>query len=114
MVEIISPPITTVAKGFCTSPPAPVLIAIGIKPKAGTRAVINTALNLDLVACITIRMESCQPSAFNLLNSDTNKIPFKTATPNKAIKPTPAEMLKGISLAHKAKIPPMADNGMAV
>ena len=59
-------------------------------------------------------MESCQPSAFNLLNSDTNKIPFKTATPNKAIKPTPAEILKGISLAHKAKIPPMADNGMAV
>ena len=50
MVEIMSPPITTVAKGFCTSPPAPVLMAIGIKPKAGTKAVINTALNLDFVA----------------------------------------------------------------
>ena len=114
MVDIIKPPITTVAKGFCTSPPAPVLMAMGIKPKAGTKAVINTALNFDLVACITIRIESCHPSAFNLLNSETNKMPFKTATPNKAINPTPADILNGISLAHKAKIPPIADNGMAV
>ena len=49
-VERISPPITTVASGFCTSPPAPVLIAIGINPSDGTSAVMSTALIFDLVA----------------------------------------------------------------
>ena len=89
-------------------------MAIGIKPSAGTSAVINTALNLDLVACITIRVISCQPSDLSLLNSVTNNIPFNTATPNNAIKPTPAEILNGILLAHSAKIPPIADKGIAV
>ena len=41
-------------------------------------------------------------------------MPFKTATPNKAIKPTPADILNGISLILNAIIPPMADNGIAV
>ena len=43
-----------------------------------------------------------------------NTIPFNTATPNKAMKPTPAEILKGISRNHKAKIPPIAESGIAV
>ena len=42
MVEEIIPPITTVAKGRCTSAPAPTLNAIGIKPKLATKAVIHT------------------------------------------------------------------------
>ena len=46
-VEVISPPMTTVARGLCTSAPAPVLKAIGIKPKQATRAVIETGLSLD-------------------------------------------------------------------
>ena len=41
-------------------------------------------------------------------------IPLSTATPNNAIKPTPAEILNGIPLINKAKTPPMALIGMAV
>ena len=41
-------------------------------------------------------------------------IPFNTATPNKAIKPIPAEILKGICRIHKAATPPIAASGMAV
>ena len=40
-------------------------------------------------------------------------MPFKTATPNKAIKPTPADILKGIPLINKANTPPIAAKGMA-
>ena len=49
----------------------------------------------------------------NLFISVNNTIPFNTATPNKAIKPTPAEILKGMSLNQSANTPPMAENGMA-
>ena len=89
-------------------------MAIGIKPSDGTSAVMSTALIFDLVACITMRLTSCQPAALSLLNSETNRIPFNTATPNSAIKPTPAEILNGISRIHSAKIPPVADSGIAV
>ncbi|MNE47292.1 hypothetical protein D3C80_1416920 [compost metagenome] len=41
-------------------------------------------------------------------------IPFNTATPNKAIKPIPALILKGIPRSIRAKIPPIALIGMAV
>lgn len=37
-----SPPITTVARGLCTSAPAEEEIAIGKKPKLATDAVIRT------------------------------------------------------------------------
>ena len=49
-----------------------------------------------------------------LLNSATNTIPLSTAIPNKAIKPTPALILKGIPLRAKNKIPPIVDSGIAV
>lgn len=42
IVEETTPPITTVAKGRCTSAPIPVLSAIGMKPKLATIAVIST------------------------------------------------------------------------
>lgn len=42
IVDEIMPPITTVAKGRCTSAPVPVAKAIGIKPSEATNAVINT------------------------------------------------------------------------
>ena len=54
------------------------------------------------------------PILFKWLNSDIKTIPFNTATPNKAIKPTPALILKGIPLSAKKKIPPIVDNGIAV
>ncbi|MOA22656.1 hypothetical protein D3C78_1432300 [compost metagenome] len=41
-------------------------------------------------------------------------IPFNTATPNKAMKPTPADILKGMPLSNNAITPPMADKGTAV
>src|SRR3546814_11983 len=41
-VEEMTPPITTVAKGRCTSAPAPTLNAIGTKPRLATSAVIST------------------------------------------------------------------------
>ena len=42
MVDEMTPPMTTVASGRCTSAPAPVAIAIGTNPSEATRAVINT------------------------------------------------------------------------
>ena len=41
-VEIIKPPMTTVANGRCTSAPAEVAIAIGTNPKDATSPVRNT------------------------------------------------------------------------
>lgn len=46
MVEEIIPPITTVASGLCTSEPAPILNAIGTKPREATSAVIRTGRSL--------------------------------------------------------------------
>ena len=40
-------------------------------------------------------------------------MPFKTATPNNAIKPIPALILNGIPLNRRANTPPIADNGIA-
>jgi hypothetical protein len=37
-----------------------------------------------------------------------------TDTPNNAINPTPADMLKGIPRIHKARTPPMTDKGTVV
>ncbi len=54
------------------------------------------------------------PSFCKWLNSAINTIPFNTATPNNAIKPTPAEILNGIPLINNANTPPIADKGMAV
>ena len=41
-------------------------------------------------------------------------IPLSTATPKRAMKPIPAEILNGNPLSSKAQIPPIADNGIAV
>ena len=45
MVETMRPPMTTVAKGRCTSAPADVATAIGTKPNEATRPVRNTGRN---------------------------------------------------------------------
>ena len=112
-VAVNKPPITTVAKGLCTSAPADDEIAIGRNPKAAAAAVNNTGRNLSVVP---FRINSSMffiPSCFNSLKCSINTIPFKTAIPNKAINPTPAEILKGKSRIHKNKTPPTADKGIA-
>ena len=43
----------------------------------------------------------------------TQTRPLSTATPNKAMKPTPAEMLNGIPRKASAKMPPEAAIGTA-
>ena len=50
-VAVSKPPITTVANGRCTSAPAPLLNAIGKKPKEATAAVIKTGRRRVRVAC---------------------------------------------------------------
>ncbi|CZH23989.1 Uncharacterised protein [Legionella pneumophila] len=40
--------------------------------------------------------------------------PFNTATPDKAINPTPAEIDKGMPRNHKAKTPPVNAKGIPV
>src|ERR1043165_9788103 len=49
----ITPPITTVASGRCTSAPIPVLNAIGKKPRLATKVVINTGRSRVVAASIT-------------------------------------------------------------
>ena len=77
-------------------------------------AVIRTGRNLIFVPSKTLANTSVIPSFFNSLNVLISTIPLSTATPNNAIKPTPAEILNGIPLINKAKTPPMALIGMAV
>ena len=52
-VAVISPPITTVASGFCTSAPAEVDNAIGRKPSEATAAVMITGRNRVFSPLIT-------------------------------------------------------------
>jgi hypothetical protein len=47
MVEVNSPPTTTVASGRCISDPTPVDSNSGIKPNAAINAVIKTGLSRD-------------------------------------------------------------------
>ena len=112
-VAVNSPPITTVASGLCTSAPAPLLSAMGRKPRDATEAVIRIGRNLASVAFTTISFTGDSSVVLKRTISVINTIPFNTATPNKAMKPTPAEILNGISLSHKLNTPPVADNGMA-
>ena len=113
-VAVSKPPITTVANGFCTSAPAPCESAIGKNPNDATVAVINTGRKRILVPSFMRWIMSVIPSFSNWLKVPISTIPFKTATPNNAIKPIPAEMLKGISRMSKANTPPIALIGMAV
>lgn len=50
-VAVTSPPITTVAKGFCDSEPMPVEIAAGNNPIAAIKAVITTGRTLEITPC---------------------------------------------------------------
>ena len=64
-VAVTSPPIITMAKGFCDSEPIPVLMAAGISPIEAIKAVITTGLVLTITA---FRMESFNENfSFKLL-----------------------------------------------
>lgn len=109
-----SPPITTVASGLCTSAPELVESAMGKNPRDATRAVISTGRKRVSVPWKITCFKSFIPSLRKELNSAIRTIPFKTATPKRAMKPIPADMLNGIPRRYNAKIPPIADNGIAV
>ena len=66
------------------------------------------------VPSFTLAITSSQPSFANWLNVPISTIPFNTATPNRAIKPTPADILNGIPLSNSANTPPIAAMGIAV
>ena len=104
---------TTVASGFCTSAPAEFDNAIGKKPSDATVAVISTGRSRTAVPSKITLTRSVSPACRSRLNSPISTMPFSTDTPNRAMKPTPAEILKGISRNQRASMPPMAASGMA-
>jgi len=109
----MSPPMTTVANGRCTSDPIPVLNAIGTKPRLATSAVISTGRRRRSAAR-RIAVRSGTPSARSWRIVDTRTMSPRTATPDSATKPTAAEMLNGIPRAHRAITPPRAAKGTPV
>ena len=104
------PPMTTVASGRCTSLPMPVLNAIGTNPKAVTSAVINTGLSRVNAPC-RIAASSDVPRPCNSLMNVTITNPLSTAIPDSAMKPTAAEIEKGIPRIHRDNTPPVKANG---
>ena len=113
IVDDIIPPMTTVASGRCTSEPIPVLSAIGTKPSDATSAVVNTGRSLVSAPSI-MAVSNATPSRRSSLIKDTITKPFNIAMPDNAIKPTAAEIEKGISRINKAKIPPVNAKGTPV
>lgn len=112
-VDTINPPITTVANGLCTSAPADVAIAIGTNPNEATSPVRNTGLSKcghPFLIMVPVHM-LCAPLFLKSLKWLIMRIPFNTATPNRAMNPTPADILNGNPLSHNATIPPISDNG---
>ncbi len=107
------PPITTVASGRCTSAPTPVLNAIGTKPRLATRAVISTGLNRCCAPSNTASFNG-SPSRSSCRMNVSMTTPFKTATPDSAMKPTAAEIDSGISRSANANIPPVSPKGTPV
>ena len=108
----MTPPITTLARGRWISAPSPCEKAIGIKPKAATNAVINIARSRDNAVPRTTSAINT-PCSLSCSAALTQTKLLSTATPNKAIKPTPAEILNGSPRNHNAKTPPDAATGTA-
>ena len=94
IVALTSPPMTTVASGFWTSAPGDVDITIGKKPSIGAAPVRTTERSRCFSPFKTRSVMSVIPSFSRRLNSAISTMPLRTATPNNAIKPTPALMEK--------------------
>lgn len=113
MVDERIPPITTVAKGRCTSAPVPLAKAMGTNPKDATRAVINTGLSL-LLDPVRIASSKGTPSERKDRMEEIMTRPLSTATPDSAMNPTPAEMESGIPRNQRATTPPVNAKGTPV
>jgi len=113
-VEVTSPPMTTVARGRCTSAPAEVEMAMGRKPRAAADAVITTGRSLSRVPLKIRSLMSVMPFLFSSLRCSIKTIPLRTAMPKRAMNPTPAEILKGIPRIQRRRILPTAERGMAL
>jgi len=87
---------------------------MGRKPSEATLAVMSTGRRRFAVPVRMRSRMSFTPSFSKCSNSLMRTMPLSTATPNKAMKPTPAEMLKGMPRADKAKTPPIAESGTAL
>ncbi len=112
-VAVSRPPTTTVASGRCTSAPGEVLKAMGKNPSISVRAVRITGRRRRSVPRYTRRNTLFIPSPLSSLKKLIRTTPFRTAIPNRAMKPTAAEMLKGIPRNHRVNTPPMAARGTA-
>ena len=107
------PPITTVASGRCTSDPAPTLSAIGRKPSEATSAVISTGRRRPSAPSTTAVSRSARCSRSLRMKAIITR-PFSTATPDSAMKPTPAEIDSGMPRSASATTPPVSASGTPV
>ena len=101
---------TTVASGFCTSAPAPVLKAMGTKPSAATRAVMSTGRR-RMTLPWTIASSTGSPASCFSRMKVTITSPLSTATPESAMKPTAAEIENGMPRSQRATTPPVSASG---
>ena len=104
---------TTVASGRCTSAPADVATAIGTNPNEATSPVSTTGRSRCLQPTMIVRSvhRAYRPAVRRAAKWLIMRIPLSTATPKRAMKPTPAEILKGSPRTHSATMPPMSDRG---
>ena len=113
-VAVNSPPMTTVAKGRCTSAPADPDTAMGRKPNMAAVAVRRMGRMRSCVPLMILRLMLFIPSFFNELKRLMSTRPLSTATPKRTMKPTPAEMEKGMPRNSKANTPPTVASGTAM
>ena len=100
---------TTVASGRWTSAPVPVAVAAGTNPTAATSAVLMRARSEASAACLTRSRGSRSSGSSTRFVVIT--MPVITETPQRAMNPTPAGMLKDNPRAHNEKRPPASANG---
>ncbi len=105
------PPMTTLARGRWTSAPAPWERAIGTKPRAATRAVIMTGFSRVAAPRRIDARSSRWPSSRSRLMAAIITMPFRTATPKSAMKPTEAERLRLRPRIQRAAMPPTSAKG---
>ncbi len=79
------PPMTTVARGRCTSAPGPVASAMGTKPNDATSAVMRTGRS-RVTEPRKIASSTGTPSCSSFLMKVNMTTPLSTATPLSAIK----------------------------
>ena len=112
-MAVINPPMTTVARGLCTSAPREVETAMGMNPKLATDAVIKTGRSRsDAPSRIASKIFLPPPRSESMWLTMTT--PFRTATPNKAIKPMEADKLRFKPRIHNAATPPTSAKGTII